>query len=174
MPGAASGLAARASSDGLEWAMETRLVLLVLATTVLSACASAPPEAPQPRPPGTGGVEVTMTGFQGEEGQVLVALFLDGRGWPDDDELAFASAVRPIRDGRATVEFEEVPAGSFAVSVFQDKDLDRELDTGLFGIPTEDYGFSNDARGTFGAPGFDEARLELRAGETRQITIRVE
>ena len=66
-----------------------------------------------------------------------------------------------------------VPAGPFAVSVFHDKDGDRELDSGVLGIPSEAYGFSADARSTFGPPKFDEARLELAAGETKQITIRV-
>jgi uncharacterized protein (DUF2141 family) len=117
---------------------------------------------------------VTVTGFESERGQALVALFLDERGWPHDETRAFGAAVRPVREGRAVAAFESVPAGPFAVSVFHDEDLDRELDTGLFGIPSEDYGFSRDARGAFGPPSFEEARLELAAGESRQVTIRVE
>jgi uncharacterized protein (DUF2141 family) len=117
---------------------------------------------------------VTVTGFQGEKGQALVALFLGAAGWPDDQALAFGRAVRPIRDGTAVVEFEGVPSGPFAVSAFHDEDLDRVLDTGLFGIPSEDYGFSRDARDTFGPPSFEAARLDLAAGETKQVTIRVE
>ena len=54
----------------------------------------------QPRPAGTGQLEVTVTGFESDEGQVLVALFLDERGWPGDQTLAFGAIVLPIR-GRA-------------------------------------------------------------------------
>jgi uncharacterized protein (DUF2141 family) len=115
-----------------------------------------------------------MTGFESEEGQVLIALFLDERGWPDDEELAFGAIVLPIREGKAVAEFEDVPAGPFAVSVFHDEDSDRELDSGVFGIPSEDYGFSRDARDTLGPPSFDDARLDLAAGESKQVTIRVE
>ena len=68
----------------------------------------------------------------------------------------------------------ELPAGPFAVSVFHDTDGDRELDSGPLGIPSEAYGFSADARNTFGPPSFAEARLELAAGEVKQIAIRVE
>ena len=140
----------------------------------LSACAAAPPRTAEPRPPGTGRVQVTVTGFKNGDGQALVALFLSDRGWPDDETLAFGRAVLPIRGAQVVAEFEDVPSGPFAVSAFHDENLDRELDTGLFGIPSEDYGFSRDARDTFGPPGFAEARLELAAGESKQVTVRVE
>jgi uncharacterized protein (DUF2141 family) len=114
-----------------------------------------------------------MTGFKDDEGQALVALFLDAGGWPDGDGAAFATAVVPVSDGQAVAVFAEVPAGPFAVSVFHDTDGDQELDSGALGIPSEAYGFSADARDMFGPPDFDEARLDLAAGETKQITIRV-
>ncbi len=114
-----------------------------------------------------------MTGFKNQEGNARVAVFLDARVWPDGDGSIFATAVVPISDGQAFAVFEEVPAGPFAVSVFHDKDGDGELDSVALGIPSEAYGFSGDARGLFGAPSFEEARIELAAGETKQITIRV-
>jgi uncharacterized protein (DUF2141 family) len=149
------------------------LVITSSACAARSPAASAPPPA-EARSPGTGRVEVRIDGFDNEEGQVLIALFLDDAGWPNDETRAFAASVLPIRDLQAVTEFEEVPAGPFAISVFHDEDLDRELDTGIFGIPTEAYGFSRDARDTFGPPGFDEARLDVTAGESLRITIRVD
>ena len=145
----------------------------VLFVVALSSCASAPPTAPEPRPEGLGRVEITMTGFENAEGQALVAFFLDDSGWPDPDESIFATLEVPITDGQAFAVVEDVPAGPFAVSVFHDADGDRELDSGALGIPSEAYGFSADARSPFGPPKFAEARLELAAGETKQITIRV-
>lgn len=150
-----------------------RLLGLGACAIALSACASAPPKAEPPPRPGKGRVRVTATGFRSERGQALIALFLSAKGWPDDEALAFGRAVLPIREGQAVAEFEDVPSGPFAVSAFHDLDLDRHLDTGLFGIPSEDYGFSRDARDTFGPPDFDAARLDLVAGETKQVTIRV-
>ncbi len=114
-----------------------------------------------------------MTGFKNDEGEVRVAFFLDTGGWPDGDSTVFATAVAPISDGQAFAVFEKVPAGPFAVSVFHDEDRDGELDSGALGIPSEAYGFSADARNMFGSPSFEEARIELAAGETKQITIQV-
>jgi uncharacterized protein (DUF2141 family) len=151
-----------------------RFVAVLACAIALPACASAPPRAEEPRPPGTGTVEVAVTGFQGDGGRGLVALFLGARGWPNDQALAFGRAVLPIRDGQVVATFEGVPSGPFAVSAFHDGDDDRVLDTGLFGIPSEDYGFSRGARGSFGPPGFEAARLDLAPGETKRVTIRVE
>jgi uncharacterized protein (DUF2141 family) len=148
-------------------------IAFVLLALSLSACASAPPATPEPRPTGQGRVEVTMTGFKNEEGEARVAFFLDARVWPDGDGSIFATAVVPISDGEAFAVFEEVPAGPFAVSVFHDEDSDGELDSAALGIPSEAYGFSGDARNLFGPPSFEKAHIELAAGETKRITIRV-
>ena len=114
-----------------------------------------------------------MTGFKDEEGTAHVAFFLDARIWPDGDAAVFGTAVVPIKDGRGIAVFEDVPAGPFAVSVFHDENDNGELDSVALGIPSEPYGFSGDARDLFGPPSFEEARIELAAGETKQITIRV-
>jgi len=150
-----------------------RLLVVVALTVALSACASAPPKTPEARPPGTGRLEVTATGFKSEEGTARIALFLDARSWPDEEEFVFATEVVAISDGQAVIEFEDVPAGPFAVSVFHDKDEDGKLDSDILGIPSEDYGFSADARDMFGPPSFEEARLDLAPGESKQITIQV-
>ena len=47
----------------------------------------------------------------------------------------------------------------------------HDFDQGIFGIPLEDYGFSNDARVFFGPPSFDDAAFELLEPKTK-ITIR--
>ena len=153
----------------LHWRLSAAALVVALA-----ACASAPSAvAPAPRPGGFGRLEVTVTGFASEEGQARVALFLDPRSWPDGEEFVFATDLPAIREGRAVTTFEDVPAGPFAVAVFHDKNENAELDADFLGIPSEDYGFSADARDMFGPPSFEEARLELAAGEFKQITIEV-
>jgi uncharacterized protein (DUF2141 family) len=114
-----------------------------------------------------------MSGFKHEQGMARVALFLDAQGWPDQEGSVFATAVVPISAGKAFAVFEEVSAGPFAVSVFHDVDGNGELDSDTLGIPSEDYGFSRDARDLFGPPSFKAAQIELAAGETKQITIEV-
>ena len=153
--------------------IKNQRIPFALLVVMLTACASAPPAPPEARPEGHGRVEVTMTEFKNDEGTARLAFFLDARVWPDGDSSIFATAVVPISDGQAIAVFEDVPAGPFAVSVFHDEDGDGELNSAALGIPSEPYGFSGDARDMFGPPSFKEAQIELAAGESKQITIRV-
>lgn len=60
---------------------------------------------------------------------------------------------------------------AYAVFVFHDANGNKELDRGPGGMPTEGYGFSNDAPTKFGAPSFDAVRFGVKpVGET---TIRI-
>ncbi len=154
--------------------MHPRLRLLALGflTFTLLVCAANAQDPAVTTPPATTGeVLVTVTGFKSEKGQVLVSLFVNDTGWPNDHDLAFASVALPIQDAQAVATFKDVPAGPFAISTYHDENGNRKLDTGIFRIPKERYGFSGNARATFGAPSFEAARLDLAAGNSMKIAI---
>lgn len=48
-----------------------------------------------------------------------------------------------------------------AIAAFHDAKNNGPLDQNWFGLPTEGYGFSNDARGTVGLPDFNKATVRL-------------
>ena len=77
-----------------------------------------------------------------------------------------------IKTGGAMLTFANLPKGGYAVAVFHDEDADGELDTNFVGIPTEAYGFSNNARGVFGPPELSEQLFELKTNYTITIQIR--
>ena len=67
----------------------------------------------------------------------------------------------------------DLPPGQYAVNAFHDENGNGELDTNLFGIPTEGYGFANDPRTTFGPPDFEDAAVNVRdASELAVMTMR--
>jgi uncharacterized protein (DUF2141 family) len=57
-----------------------------------------------------------------------------------------------------------VPPGKYAVAFFQDLNGNQKLDTNLFGVPKEGFGFSRDAMGKLGPPSFEAAALDIPAG----------
>jgi len=71
------------------------------------------------------------------------------------------SASAPAQAGETTVLVKGVPAGTWAVLAYQDENGNGELDRNLVGMPKEAYGFSRDARGRFGPPGFEDAAIEV-------------
>lgn len=69
-----------------------------------------------------------------------------------------------------SIVLEDLPAGTYAISVFHDLNSNLELDTNFIGIPKESYGFSG-TMGKFGPPKFDAAAVPLAPGEN---TIAIE
>ena len=62
------------------------------------------------------------------------------------------------------VVFNNLPNGTYAIKVFHDVNDNGVLDTNWLGIPTEPYGFSKDAMGTFGPPSFQQASFTVKPG----------
>lgn len=60
-----------------------------------------------------------------------------------------------------TFTFENVPAATYALKIYQDIDGDQELGTNAIGIPNEPFGFSNNAMGRMGPPSFEQASFKM-------------
>jgi len=58
------------------------------------------------------------------------------------------------------VEIDALAPGRYAVVVYVDRNGNGKLDRGMFGRPTEPYGFSNGG-GSFGPPDFADALIEV-------------
>jgi len=107
-------------------------------------------------------VEVRVSGVTAGKGKVNVALcdkerFLKQCGY---------SGSAPARAAETVVTLKDVPAGTWAVLAYQDENENNELDRNFIGIPKENYGFSRNARGKFGPPGFEDAAIEVKDGTT--------
>jgi len=110
---------------------------------------------------GTGTITVVVSGIENAKGTVLVQLANSKADYESDDD-AFRFAKVKATGGPAEVVFADVPYGEYAVKAFHDENDNLKIDIGWRG-PTERYGFSNGARGTFGPPGFDAAKFRLDA-----------
>lgn len=143
-------------------------------TLLALACAAAfvGPVA-QAQQPALGRITVQTVGTESSRGQLIALLFRSPAGFPESPKRAFAKQARPARAGSQLLVFDRVPPGEFAISLLHDEDGDFALDTGLFGKPTEGYGFSRDAHDAFSAPEYEECRMVLRAGTHLRIRIRL-
>jgi len=114
---------------------------------------------------GTGTITVVATGAASDRGTVLVQLANSAADYGDDKDAFRFAEVKPA-GGRATVTFEEIPFGDYAVKVFHDENDNKKIDIGWRG-PKEPYGFSNGARGLMGPPSFADAKVTLSAPTLR-------
>jgi len=112
---------------------------------------------------------VVVKNLQNSEGQVSVTVF-EGEG--NFLKKGLEKATQVNTDGTATLIFENLSAGVYAASAIHDMNSNGDLDTGVFGIPTEPYGFSNDARGTFGPASFEDSKFTLSGDKQISITVK--
>jgi uncharacterized protein (DUF2141 family) len=101
--------------------------------------------------------------FEERGGSVRCGLF-QRSGWL---KKPLRAAAAPGSASPALCVFEDLPPGTYGISAFHDRNDNQKLDTNLIGVPVEDYGASNNARGVFGPPKFDDARFEYKNGTKR-------
>lgn len=97
------------------------------------------------------------------QGAVMMALFATPEAWNGGEAVAGQRVA--VESHTVTVEFGALPAGDYAIRMYHDVDGDGELDMNLMGIPSEPFGFSNNARGRFGPASWDDAVFTIRPGE---------
>lgn len=145
-------MASRAAGVGLAIAMQ------------LLAGAGTPAE-PAPPAADTAVLTVTLSGLHSDRGLARVSLFpvAAAKQFPDD-KRGIPGRSAPIVGGKAAVVFTGVPYGTYAAAALHDEDEDGAMNTGVFGIPKEGFGFSNDARPKLlGPPPFADARFVVSA-----------
>lgn len=157
-------------------AAHMRIVPMVgtVALAALIGCASTAPEPEvlEEVPAEAVALTVRVVGAESGGGRVLVAAYGSAASFADRrDPVAVAGL--EVTDGVAVWQVPGLSPGRYAVAAYQDLDNDGELDRSAVGIPTEPYGFSNDARGRFGPPSFDAAAVSLDGGlHELSITLR--
>jgi uncharacterized protein (DUF2141 family) len=118
-------------------------------------------------------VTIEVVGAVNDTGQIAIAVF-DGGSTFNQPAEAVLTHFGGVSEGKTSWKIRRalVPE-RFAVAAYHDENLDSELNRNRFGIPTERYGFSRDARGLVGPPSFQDAVIDRpEAGETIMITIR--
>jgi uncharacterized protein (DUF2141 family) len=121
--------------------------------TLLAAAVALPFAA------GAADLRVTVSGGPATPATLYVALFDSAEAMAADKPLA--AQTLPMRDGTAQLLFIGLAPGRYALKSFADENGNGKLDTNMVGVPTERYGFSNDATGRMGPPAFDAAAVVL-------------
>lgn len=115
---------------------------------------------------------VKITRLHNNTGSVLVSLFREGTGFPDDASRALARQKATITDKGATLLFRDIPPGNYAVAILHDENNNQKMDKNFFGIPKEGYGFSNNASAPFGPPSFRKASFTHGNQKPTEIVIK--
>ena len=112
-------------------------------------------------------ISVSIRGLKNNNGYVMIGLYNKKDAFLNK---TFKGNSVVITDKKATLVFNDIPNGEYAVSFFHDANSNGKMDTNFVGIPKESYGASNNAKGFFGPPKYDDAKFLVATDKV--ITIK--
>src|ERR1700761_8059301 len=148
-----------------EVAMLTRLskVVLPLVTSgFLVAVLAGEPAAAQDSAEANGTLVVRIENVA-PEGMVRLGVYTKA-AYPDDKAAPVASADVAAVGGETVVTLQNIPAGTYAIEVYQDLNSNGKMDSTFLGLPKEPYGFSRDARPRLSKPDFERVKFDVTTG----------
>ena len=113
---------------------------------------------------------VKIKEIKNNKGTIQIALCNSEVNYTSRGEDGFMQDSAFIKKKKTEYIFKNIPYGTYAVKVYHDKNGNKILDANSFGIPSEDYGFSNDAKGMFGPASWTDAKFEVN---TKQLVINI-
>ena len=111
-------------------------------------------------------LDVTVSGFENSNGKVKIGLY---NSESDFLKTPYKSLSAAIHSNVATATFTDLPKGEYAISLYHDENGNGLLDKNVFGIPSEDYAASNNAKGSMGPPKYADAKFTINT--TSKINI---
>lgn len=117
-----------------------------------------------------GTLTLSFTGMDAKRGRIMLALH-DEAGWAGGKPVRVAMV--DVTTGEASVAIADLPAGRCGVKAFHDVNGNGKMDANPFGMPTEPFAFSNNAKGRMGPATWEDAKFAVERGiNAHSITIR--
>lgn len=101
---------------------------------------------------------VSVSGLKSDDGVLKVGLYNSEGTFL---KIPYKSIPSQIKGNVATVVFEGIPKGEYAISSYQDENSNGKLDRNEMGIPSEAVACSNNAKGYMGPPRYQDAKFNI-------------
>ena len=131
---------------------------IILTVTILASFFSNPAQ-----------LKVIVKNIQVGKGSVVVDVYDNAANFSKRKPLASNT----LNANNETLEFSfDISEGEYALKIYQDINENKKCDAGLFNIPKEPYGLSNNFRPSFSAPTWDNCKFKVTEQTTQTITIK--
>lgn len=115
-------------------------------------------------------ITVEIGNLQSDKGKVMIALYNSKETYM---KTRYKDAIAVIgKDLKALSVFTGIPSGNYAISIFHDENDNNELDSNRMRIPTEPYGFSNNARGLMGPASYEDASFKVQEDVEMRVDVK--
>lgn len=105
-------------------------------------------------------------------GVLYIGWFNKEEGFMQKDKAVYYQKTAVKAKQIKVFNFKNIKAGTYAISILLDEDGNENLSTGLFGIPKEQYGFSNNIYPAMRPANFKEASFKVDGNETFTIRLK--
>jgi uncharacterized protein (DUF2141 family) len=150
--------------------MKHFLIIILIILCPFALLATDAPKTLSKADGGKGNLIINITGFESNNGVASIGITDSKENY--DNGNNFRGVHAPIQERIAQFIAEDIEFGDYAVKVYHDENNNSKMDKAMFGIPTEAYGFSNDARGKFGPPKYSEAVFQFNSSG-QEIFIKI-
>lgn len=151
------------------------LSLIALSAPILAFLAPAQAQTESDQcvgKPGNARAYITVGKIRSSQGQIAVTVYPDIAGRflrrKGSHYVRFVPANAP--QTRFCILLPD--PGVYAIAIYHDANANRKLDKFGIGLPSEGFGFSNDAPTLFGLPQFSKVRIRLADGMETRIALR--
>ncbi|RFS13538.1 DUF2141 domain-containing protein [Emticicia sp. C21] len=110
-------------------------------------------------------LKINIKGFESNKGTLMLEVL-------DTQKKPVKRLVQPVANKQVSVELKDLNTGQYSVRVFHDENDNKKLDTGMFGIPKEGWGMSNNVKAIMGPPDFKESLFWLKEDKTLEILLK--
>ena len=140
-----------------------QIMMTTMLVTMVAAPALAADNSVQDAVTGEANIAVTLTGIKDVKGSVTAGLFNSEDGYKKG--AGFRGAQVDVKADTVTFSYANLPDGEYAIKLFHDVNGNGEMDSNLFGIPTEPFAFSNNAIGKMGPAKWKDAKFTISNGD---------
>jgi len=113
---------------------------------------------------------LNVSNIKSVKGNLLVAVYDKEEHYNTNSNWVAAKQVK-VAAATVSLDFTDLPAGNYAIKLFQDENENGQIDIDASGIPTEPYGFSNNG-GSYGPPLFNESKVVVDKATEIDIQLR--
>lgn len=102
-----------------------------------------------------------------QKGTVYLAIYNNSTSFDQDNKNKnvnknrWVKSIVEVVNKNSFTKNVDLKKGVYAISLFVDSNDNKIIDKNLLGIPTEQYGFSNNATGFLGSPSYNDASFNL-------------
>ncbi len=112
---------------------------------------------------------IVIRNVQTDMGSIMIGIYNESQSFPKEGRAYKDIRIKPELP---VTRFQiELPEGVYAICLCHDVNNDRKCNTDLLGRPKEPFGFSNNLKPKFSAPGFTETSFSLKCNREVSITL---